>query len=224
MPELTAPPAIARLVARLATCDTGPELYNPFRDPACATNALIYLTALAELAARGTALPLIVGEAAGPHGCHFTGIAFTSENVLFGSQRPLLLACLGRELPFVRCAGREGLPLEVEGSATQVWTAMQAFPVPGLLWNAVPFHPHRADDGMSIRKPRRPEAELGGTFLAELLAILRPSAVIPVGREAEQALLRLGVSHVGYVRHPAHGGVPEFSRRMGEIARELRAG
>lgn len=224
MTVLTVPSAIARLVAHLAACETGPELYNPFREPACAQNALIYLTALAELTGQGAPLPLIVGEAAGPHGCHFTGIAFTSENVLFGSQRPLLLGCLGRDLPFVRCAGREGLPHEVEGSATQVWTAMQAFTVPGLLWNAVPFHPHRADDGMSIRKPRRQEAELGGTFLAELLAIFRPQAVIPVGREAEQLLVRLGVPHVGYVRHPAHGGVPAFSRRMGEIARELQAG
>lgn len=73
-----------------------------------------------------------------------------------------------------------------------------------LLWNAVPTHP---GDERSNRPPTRPEIEAGLPFALELG---RGRRVVAVGRIAHQAF------GGAYVRHPAHGGAPEF--RAGLVA------
>jgi uracil-DNA glycosylase len=74
-----------------------------------------------------------------------------------------------------------------------------------LLWNVVPTHP---GNERSNRAPTRAEVEAGVAFVRELA---RGRRVLPVGRIAQAALG--GV----YVRHPAHGGAPEFGRALRKL-------
>ena len=71
-----------------------------------------------------------------------------------------------------------------------------------LLWNVVPTHP---GDEASNRPPSRGEIESGLPFARELA---RGRRVVAVGRVAHEAL------GGPYVRHPAHGGAPEFRRGL----------
>lgn len=213
------PHELENLVAQLGAAPTGDLLYNMYAEPACAHNLLVYLKRLAE--ADGP-LPMVLGEAAGPHGCRFSGIAFTSENVLFGSESHLLAAVGLEPAAFRRRGDRSGLPLEREGSASQVWPAIQEFSRPVLIWNTVPFHPHGPEDPMSIRSPGKWDREVGYPFLARLVSLFRPWPVIPVGREAEKALERLSIPAWQYVRHPSNGGAAVFRAQMHQAAEALR--
>jgi uracil-DNA glycosylase len=71
-----------------------------------------------------------------------------------------------------------------------------------LLWNVVPTHP--GTEG-SNRAPTRAEVEEGRVFADELAEGRR---VLAVGRVAHAAL------GGAYVRHPSHGGAPEFTAAL----------
>ena len=70
-----------------------------------------------------------------------------------------------------------------------------------LLWNLVPTHPHLPGNPDSNRCPTRREIDAALPFLEQLVVGRR---VIAVGRLAHRIL------GGAYVRHPAHGGAPEF--------------
>ena len=72
---------------------------------------------------------LLVGEAAGYHGCRFSGIAFTSERSFAGPQRTSTRP-EGWQEPSATVVHGELASLGLEGST--------------VLWNVVPFHPARA--------------------------------------------------------------------------------
>jgi uracil-DNA glycosylase len=74
-----------------------------------------------------------------------------------------------------------------------------------LLWNVVPTHPGTAS---SNRPPTHAEIAAGAPFVERLAA---GRSVIAVGRIAQRAL---GAS---YLRHPSHGGAPEFRAGLVEL-------
>jgi hypothetical protein len=82
-----------------------------------------------------------------------------------------------------------------------------------LIWNAYPFHPHRLGQTLSNRAPRKPETDLGISFLRELMDIFACENIIAVGNVADASLNRMGVAH-HKVRHPAQGGKNDFVRGM----------
>ncbi|MDA8387451.1 MAG: uracil-DNA glycosylase [Nitrospiraceae bacterium] len=147
---------------------------------------------------------LLVGEAAGPWGARFSGVPFTSERQLEKGG-----------LPFRGRKSSNHEPPYSENSGTVVWGALLPRYPEFFLWNAVPLHPHRKGEPLSIRTPGAREIRAFCPLLREALDILRnPSGagqgrVVAVGRKAEYALKLIGVPCL-YARHPAQSGAARF--------------
>lgn len=102
-------------------------------------------------------------------------------------------------------------PPVVERTAGIIWRVLADIGQPIFLWNVFPLHPHGPGDEMSNRLHNRVEREAARPLLAWLLGALRPERVVAIGRDAQQALLTLGVSNnIEQVRHPSYGGQREF--------------
>jgi uracil-DNA glycosylase len=86
-----------------------------------------------------------------------------------------------------------------------------------ILWNAVPFHPARADDPLRNRRPSADELVVGAGWLARFLALMQPGPVVAVGRTAGQAL----PAGTRIVRHPANGGSRQLQIDLAGLASEL---
>ncbi len=141
---------------------------------------------------------LLVGEAPGPWGCRFSGVPFTSEAQL----------CRG-DLPFRGQQSSLATAPYRERSGQLVWSLLLQHYPRFLLWNCVPFHPHRPGEPLSIRTPGAREVESHLELLRAVHATLAPEVVIAIGRKAEGAFRRLGIPSV-YVRHPSQGGATAF--------------
>jgi uracil-DNA glycosylase len=141
---------------------------------------------------------LVVGEAAGPWGCRFSGIPFTGERQLKSG-----------ELPFRGRKSSTHEPPYLERSGTVLWKALLRHHPGFLLWNTVPYHPHTRGEPLDIRTPSRAEIEACSVFLKEVIRLLRPALIVAVGRKAEGAIRALGESPV-YVRHPSQAGARAF--------------
>ena len=154
---------------------------------------------------------LLVGEAPGYNGCRLTGVPFSSEAILADG---VLEGTLFTEARGYRTARR---PYTREQSAAVVWEVLQRRGEAALCWNAFCFHPHKPGTPDSNRKPTVKEIASAVPFLQALLALF-PSVktVVAVGNSAETALTRLGIPHTK-VRHPAHGGKPQFVREMDQL-------
>jgi len=79
-----------------------------------------------------------------------------------------------------------------------------------LLWNAFPWHPF-GDKRLSNRRPLRSEMAQGRKVLQHFLSLFPQTEIHAVGRMSERALAEIGVE-ARYIRHPSHGGKPEFKR------------
>jgi uracil-DNA glycosylase len=164
---------------------------------------------------------LLVGEAPGYRGCLLTGIPFTSEILLLegvsSSQHMMGAPGKTRWKLFDRHQGyRTITPNDIpqkEATATMVWNFLRNLPVPPLVWNAYPFHPHRKDRRNTNRPPTTNELAFGNPFLACLIKVFEINRVIAVGNKAHRALNMAGI--VGKkVRHPSHGGKTEFEHKL----------
>ena len=217
------------------------DLFNPWRDrdaenddsdeaPAIRRDQLIhYLTAR-----RGHARYLLIAEAAGYQGAHFTGIAMTSERILLGhlKDRGVLPRHVlpGLEPRRTSAAGRCGAASVrrmgfSEPTATMVWSAMAALgadPREFVLWNAVPWHPFREGEGMlTNRSPTPRERDAARPHLERFLALFPGARRIAVGNVARDLLAdHGGASHV---RHPANGGGGAFRRGMAHALEDAEA-
>jgi len=149
------------------------------------------------LAERHRPALLLVGEAPSYRGCRFSGVAFTSERTLppaaWSSTHPR-----GWTEPSATIVQRVLRTLEIEHRT--------------MLWNAVPTHPSD-DRPLSNRPPTRSELDAGLVWLDRLIALVRPEAVVAVGRSAESVLPGQPA-----VRHPANGGARLFADQLAAIA------
>jgi uracil-DNA glycosylase len=148
---------------------------------------------------------LLVGEAPGWHGCRFSGLPFTSEaQFLSGS------------LPFEgQISSHLGAP-HAESSATIFWQTMKPYHPHFFVWCSLPFHPYRHGQPLSNRTPTRRELQTCLPILSEVLRLLAPQQVLAVGRQAQQALQWLDVPAQA-VRHPSHGGAPQFKAAIRQL-------
>ncbi len=157
---------------------------------------------------------ILIGEAPSHRGCRLTGIPFMSETLmlrgvdqaeLFGASRDYRKATAGERL-------------STEASATMVWETIGGIRPTPLLWNAFPFHPHRAAEPLSNRPPTAFELEIGQEFLVELIAMFAIENVIAVGNRARDSLASLGIEHAR-VRHPSMGGKREFTSGIARLCK-----
>jgi hypothetical protein len=152
---------------------------------------------------------LLVGEAPGYQGCHFSGVPFTNEALICAGTIP--------RIPAERITTREK-PWS-EPSATIVWRTLHELGVAEqtIMWNAYPWHPHKPGEPMSNRTPTGAELKDGLHLLSMLIRAFPEARVVAVGRNAEKALSLLGRNMDAAVRHPSMGGANEFRSGMAAL-------
>ena len=116
----------------------------------------------AYLAANTDAPLVLVGEAAGYRGARVSGIPFTSERIVSGSD-----------------------PAEASATIVHRVLAELGLAAETLLWNVVPTHPHLPDRPDTNRRPTRSEVEAARPFLVRATSGRR---AVAVGRLAADAI------------------------------------
>ncbi|TAM59811.1 hypothetical protein EPN52_06465 [bacterium] len=157
---------------------------------------------------------LIVGEAPGYRGCRYSGIFFTDERKLLAGAVPRVPAPASRLTTFPQSLA--------ELTATIMWKALYDFGIAErtVFWSAFPWHPFRAPEQHTNRRPTARELELALPFLDETLKRYEGARVATLGRVAEWSLKRLGRATSPVLRHPANGGATVFRTGLHTLLRD----
>jgi uracil-DNA glycosylase len=155
---------------------------------------------------------LLVGEAPGYQGCHFSGIPFTNEKLILQGSIPRVSSVFRlttRERPWC------------EPSATIVWRNLHELGLAerAVLWNTFAWHPFKPGNRLSNRTPTRTELESGLPVLRAVLAHFEGIPVVPVGQIAARTLATVGIKALAPVRHPSMGGATEFRNGLDALRR-----
>ncbi len=170
----------------------------------------------------GRARFLLLAEAIGYQGGHFSGIPMTSERLLLGGLRhkgiePGDVFHLPSQRTSAAQVKSDGF---TEPTATIVWGFIKEHrldPRSVVLWNAFPWHPYQPSKGLlSNRTPTDEELADGHRVLRQMLQLGRFEQVIAVGRKSAAQLEGLGIDALE-VRHPANGGAGKFRAQMAAI-------
>lgn len=163
---------------------------------------------------------VLIAEAVGYQGGHFSGIAMTSERILLGqlADRGVLPEHV---LPALTPQRTSKPQLNTNGfsepTATIVWQAIINSghdPAEFVLWNIFPWHPYRADKGMlSNRTPGNTELQAAIPIAELMLSYFQKAKIAAVGRKSAGILEQLGVQ-VTAMRHPAQGGATRFRQQF----------
>jgi uracil-DNA glycosylase len=192
----------------------------------------------------GKARLLIVGEALGYRGGHFSGIPMTSERILLGKKQDIVAALYqrrdlhgngghpdksGRQI-LLGIKPRRTSKLQIcrdgfsEPTATIVWGTLLKLgllPTEFVLWNAFPWHsfdPHRGL--LSNRMPNKSEQLSGRPVLKAFLELFPCDQIVALGKIAAAQLEEIDVN-AHCVRHPASGGAKLFRNQIAGIAARL---
>jgi uracil-DNA glycosylase len=170
---------------------------------------------------------VVIGEALGYRGGHFSGIPMTSERILLGKKRDSgvepehVFSSIKprRTSTFRKC--RDGFS---EPTATIVWSTLLRLgvkPEQLVLWNAFPWHSFDPRRGMlSNRMPTKKERSAGLSVLEDFLDLFPYDEIVALGNVAASELKELNVeSH--RVRHPASGGAKLFRQQICKIVKEV---
>jgi len=165
---------------------------------------------------------VLIGEAVGYRGGHFSGIPMTSERLLLGKQ-PDVVATLYKPQ---RTSKPEKCPNGFsEPTATIVWGTLLRLglkPDQFVLWNAFPWHSFDPRHGMlSNRMPEKSERSAGLPVLKAFLELFPCDQVVALGKVAAAGLDQLGTAAC-CVRHPASGGARLFRAQIAEILKTRR--
>jgi uracil-DNA glycosylase len=166
----------------------------------------------------GRAKLVVIGEALGYRGGHFSGIPMTSERMLLRKQRHIVAGIKPRRTSKASVCP-EGFS---EPTATIVWGALLkigVLPDEFVLWNAFPWHsfdPHRGR--LSNRMPNKSEQISGRRVLKAFLELFPCEQIVALGKIAGAQLEQLGVN-AHCVRHPASGGAKLFREQIAKIVR-----
>lgn len=158
---------------------------------------------------------LLIGEAPGYQGCHYSGVPFTNEKLLLEGKIPRVkvnLRITQREKPWS------------EPSATIVWQTLHELGIAEctVMWNAFAWHPfHTNGNQFSNRTPTTAELALGKPVLQSVISHFSTASIIAVGRIALETLTKLDVKVTCAVRHPAFGGATAFREGMKKVEQNL---
>jgi uracil-DNA glycosylase len=161
---------------------------------------------------------VVIGEALGYRGGHFSGIPMTSERMLLDKQ-PVILAGIKPRRTSKPSICPDGFS---EPTATIVWGALLKIgilPDEFVLWNAFPWHsfdPHRGL--LSNRTPNKSEQLSGRPVLKAFLELFACEQIVALGKIAAAQLEQLDVNAY-CVRHPASGGAKLFRQQIAAIVR-----
>lgn len=224
-------PTISSFITSLASYE-GQLTFNPWND----TNAdydvpgavAIRRQQLRDYLERriGHAKMLLVAEACGYQGGHFSGIAMTCERMILNYHptvdSEMVLGYQGKrtsrsdspsiEKPTQREKGFN------EPTDSVVWKAcLEAGLAPDefLLWNIFPFHPYKKGNLLSNRTPTEEELAVGLSYTKSLLSLTGPLPIFAIGKKSEITLSEAGFSVIG-LRHPANGGANIFREQLKE--------
>ncbi len=174
------------------------------------------------LAERTQAEYLLLAEALGYQGGHFSGIPMTSERIILGHMAqkgisPDHVCTKTLHRTSNRNKHENGFN---EPTATIVWGKLIS---EGLntrnfvFWNAFPWHPYKtADNFLTNRTPSNTELKQGEVVLRHLLDAFKFKKIIALGNKAEFSLQKIGIK-AEKVRHPAMGGAEHFREQFLEI-------
>lgn len=188
---------------------TKKDVFNPWRDTDVHDNyefAPKMRTARLRLHFELPAKYLLIGEAPGYRGCHFSGIPFTCEKQLCDGVVPRISdphRITKRDLPYS------------EASATVIWRTLYQLNIANdtKMWNAFAWHPHTEGFPMSNRTPTPREIHDAAPLLGAVIDQFRDARIIAVGQVAGKMLSALGVGHM-VIRHPSMGGARHFLEGM----------
>ncbi|MGE3798815.1 MAG: uracil-DNA glycosylase [Thermomicrobiales bacterium] len=217
-PEHMAQTEIARFVEELGAIQAGPNTFNPWNTETaagavCRHNLSLYLHTLFQRDVR----IMLLGEAPGYQGCRLTGISFTSEALLVAGVPTLDI--LGESGGYRRVPS--DFRLSKEPSATIVWSTLAEFGVLPVLWPAFPFHPHRPGDPRSNRPPTSAEVRFGLPIWRRLALVMNISTFVAVGNVGHASLAAGGID-APKLRHPSHGGKPQFVQGIRALVETLQ--
>jgi hypothetical protein len=189
---------------------------------------------------------VVIGEALGYRGGHFTGIPMTSERILLGKKKDVVAALYERRNLYEGVGdGGHRPPLQILGSvkprrtskpeqcpdgfseptATIVWSSLLRLglkPEEFVLWNAFPWHSFDPRRGMlSNRMPTKQERSVGLSVLEAFVDLFPCDEIVALGNVAASQLENLNVKSLR-VRHPASGGAKLFRQQIGKIVAQLK--
>ena len=169
---------------------------------------------------------VVIGEALGYRGGHFSGIPMTSERILLGKKEN---AGIKPEHVFSsfnarRTSKREQCPDGFsEPTATIVWSSLLRLglkPEEFVLWNAFPWHSFNPRRGLlSNRMPNKSERSAGLSVLKAFLDLFPCEEIIALGNVAASQLKELNVES-RRARHPASGGARLFRKGIVTVGKE----
>ena len=161
---------------------------------------------------------LLIAEAVGYQGAHFSGIAMTSERILLGHLTHKNIHpshVFKRHDPQRTSRPEKSLHGFTEPTATIVWGNLLDFginPYEFVLWNAVPWHPYQLQHPKGMltnRTPTSAELEYSQPFLHAFLELFPNCHLLAIGKKCAFMLKSLQID-CHSVRHPANGGATQF--------------
>ena len=173
----------------------------------------------------GKAKVVVIAEALGYRGGHFSGIPMTSERILLGKKENVGIKPEHVFSSFK--ARRTSKPEQCpdgfsEPTATIVWTSLLKLglkPEEFVLWNAFPWHSFNSRRGLlSNRMPKKSERPAGLSVLKAFLDLFPCEEIIALGNVAAWQLKELNVE-CRCVRHPASGGARLFRQGIGSLVK-----
>lgn len=189
-----------------------PDVFNPYRhmdDDDRANNAPDMR--MANLSQHFNCEPkfLLIGEAPGYHGCHFSGVPFTSEAQIVHGRVPRVICDR---------ITRGDVPRK-EASATVMWGVLHGLHIERdtVMWNAYPWHPYQNGDPKSNRTPNVRELKEAMPVTRMVVGHFPYAAVIAVGQVARRTLEKMDIEVRHCVRHPSMGGANQFRTMMADI-------
>lgn len=105
-----------------------------------------------------------------------------------------------------------------ERTATVIWKVLNQIESVVFLWNIFPLHPHKSSEPFSNRTHNARERRIGEDVLHQLMLLLRPRRLVPIGSDAGSTAYRLSRHEdVIQIRHPSYGGQNQFLQQIGEL-------
>ena len=179
----------------------------------------------------GKAKILLIAEACGYQGGHFSGIAMTCERMILNNHpvvdSEMILGYQGertsrKDSPYIIKPTQKEKGFN-EPTDSVVWKAcLEAGLSPDefLLWNIFPFHPYKKGNLLSNRTPAEEELAVGMTYTKALLSMTGGVPIFAIGKKSETTLKQAGLSVTG-LRHPANGGANIFRGQIKEAMKQL---